>query len=50
MDILKEIALILLGAIRAILAYYPTSNTTKIFGYLDDIVAFFVGGDKVKKK
>ena len=43
-----EFALIILGAIRAILAFYPTGKVTKVFGYLDDFFALLVGGDRVK--
>tara|TARA_Y100001973_G_scaffold105707_1_gene179964 strand:+ start:997 stop:1176 length:180 start_codon:yes stop_codon:yes gene_type:complete len=54
MEVLKENWIELLIAffafLRVVFALYPTSNATKVFGYLDDLLAWIVQGDKVDDK
>tara|TARA_R100000655_G_scaffold51305_1_gene88987 strand:+ start:15517 stop:15735 length:219 start_codon:yes stop_codon:yes gene_type:complete len=54
MEVLKENWIELLIAffafLRVVFALYPTSKATKVFGYLDDLLAWVVQGDKVDDK
>jgi hypothetical protein len=54
MEVLKENWIELLIAffsfLRIVFALYPTSKATKVFGYLDDLLAWIVQGDNVEDK
>ena len=45
-----EIAIAFFAFLRVVFALYPTSKGTKVFGYIDDLLAWIVQGDKKKKK
>lgn len=54
MEILQEnwleVMLAFFAFLRVVFALYPTSKGTKVFGYLDDLLAWVVQGDNLKKK
>ena len=45
-----EIIIAFFAFLRVVFALYPTSKGTKVFGYLDDLLAWVVQGDKLKGK
>tara|TARA_R110002020_G_scaffold101665_1_gene239308 strand:+ start:17304 stop:17480 length:177 start_codon:yes stop_codon:yes gene_type:complete len=45
-----ELLLAILAVVRIVVRLTPSLKDNKVFGYIDDLIAFFISNNKAKKE